>query len=435
MWPQAQTANASVNMFDLEAESDYGQQMKRRLLSPLLDGGSSGGSVRGGLDNRMDLDSFANTILTEQPGNAHNGAEMTDDAMEASLYGGSASLNSKAFLDFDDFDDFDDFNTATSFSSGFPSSDSLTKLAIPSSYNEVSPLTMTMPSTHTQRPAPDSNNTQRDQSSQAPDFGRWPRQSPANSNNLSRTSGQLDRRQPGPMSEARMMSSETPAATGASLPNLMGQERTKNRCRCLHSTARLLEELGARAVSSEPVALDVLLSCLRGALVHCAATLDCELCISLSENNMLLAMAGGYMSTICKRIVMSYSALLWAQKQEQNQRQWSKSSPGALGSAGGAVSSENGGTKGERNDLNGDKGASTAPDEMWFSTYRIESTCERMQVLRCLVTVQLAEFSRLLDKLKARAGSRRGHLLPLTEAERRMRTARLMLSSQHPHSI
>ena len=56
-------------------------------------------------------------------------------------------------------------------------------------------------------------------------------------------------------------------------------------------------------------ALDVLLSYFRGVLVNCATIVDCEGCTLLSKNNMLLAIAGQYLSIICVRISISYIGL------------------------------------------------------------------------------------------------------------------------------
>lgn len=70
---------------------------------------------------------------------------------------------------------------------------------------------------------------------------------------------------------------------------------------------------------------------------------------------------------------------------------------------------------------------STGADDVWFSTYHIKGNGERMQVLGCLEMVQLKEFSRLLERLKTRAGSRRGDLVLLTEAEKRIKAVRSTL--------
>lgn len=190
----------------------------------------------------------------------------------------------------------------------------------------------------------------------------------------------------------------------------------KEGCRCLHITACLVEELGAKSANNDLAAMDVLLCDFRESLANCAAILDCEKCTSASENNMLLAMAGRYMSTLCERIVKCYIGM-----QDCSERQplvtvsspWPSVKPPI-----------------KKIDFREDGGVSSkSTGDMWFSTYRIEGSQERTQVLRCLVTVQISEFCKLLNKLKARSGSRKGHLVLLSEAEGRTQAAVAILKS------
>jgi hypothetical protein len=185
-------------------------------------------------------------------------------------------------------------------------------------------------------------------------------------------------------------------------------------CGCLNLSARLLEELGAKSASSDPAAMDVLLSYFRETIGSCATVINCERCTSASENNMLLAMAGQYMSAICERIVVCY---LRMQRSQEQRRCPSLDSRGSGGSRGRGAEDDSG------------SGFSSGGDDMWFLTYRIGSSYERMQVLRCIISVQIAEFWRLLEKLKARAGTRKGHLVLLIEAESRTKKARAMLKA------
>jgi hypothetical protein len=71
---------------------------------------------------------------------------------------------------------------------------------------------------------------------------------------------------------------------------------------------------------------------------------------------------------------------------------------------------------------------SPAPaDGRWFSTYyRITSSGERIQVLQCLVAIQVEKLSRLVENLKARIGNRLGPAMLLVEAENRIQRARSM---------
>jgi hypothetical protein len=192
-------------------------------------------------------------------------------------------------------------------------------------------------------------------------------------------------------------------------------------CSCLHLSACLLEELGAKSANSDPAAMDVLLSYFRETIASYATIINCEQCTSASEKNMLLAMAGRYMSTICERIVVCYVRM----KRSQEPRWRSSSSLESRGAGGGRG-------RGVEDDLGS---AFSNGDDMWSSTYRIGSSYERMQVLRCIISVQIAEFWRLLEKLEACAGTRRGHLVLLTEAEARTKKAGAMLKAGTIHPM
>ena len=214
---------------------------------------------------------------------------------------------------------------------------------------------------------------------------------------------------PNPITEMRTTTALLQSATGISNAN--------DRCRCRKLTATLFEELCAESANSSQAAMDVLLRYFRGALVHCTTILDCDRCsasASDSSSNMLLAMAGQYMSTICERIAVCYANI----RRRSEERQRSISVPLEWGNDIGFTNSES---------RHGSGDGSAADGDMWFSTYRIESSQERMQVLRCLVTVQLSEFSRLMERLKSRAGSRSGYLVLLTDAEKRIRSAKSIL--------
>ncbi|RYP41969.1 hypothetical protein DL767_000600 [Monosporascus sp. MG133] len=217
-------------------------------------------------------------------------------------------------------------------------------------------------------------------------------------------------------------------------------------CRCLYLAARLLEDLGAKSAQSDPTAIDVLLGVFRDALRQVTAILGCQKCLRRTENNMLLAMAGRYMSLICDQLVGGYVRLQEARGRqglgEQDQFSWgsgSSSGPGSLRrspsssalssstSSGAWQEAGRGGAGFEaksRAASGGRMSSAEAADEMWFSTYRIESSRERLQVLITLVTVQMTEFSQVLEKLKRRAGRQRGQMELLIEAEKRAQAAR-----------
>lgn len=308
--------------------------------------------------------------------------------------------------------------------SSFPNADNLAQPLMPSR-DVISPLGSTIPPTSSQPAASGTNSNYKGHEFlfQTPSSGRWSGRTPTILNNVQSIPGSSHSPNPSPTSAPYTKS----PAQSPLLPGLTGRGDAKDGCPCLNLTACLLEELGAETARSDPATMDLLLGSLRWALVRCTGILDCERCTSLSDNNMLLAMVGQYMSIICERIVMCYIELQRAHDQRQIRQQPSTSPLLAGGdSVSGYVKDEDGGTMPKSGVVN--------TDDIWFSTYRIDNGSERMQVLQCLARVQLAEFSRLLEKLQARAGSRRGHLVLLTEAEKRIKTVRLLLRAKLNHS-
>ncbi|KAL8840292.1 MAG: hypothetical protein Q9176_003984 [Flavoplaca citrina] len=214
------------------------------------------------------------------------------------------------------------------------------------------------------------------------------------------------------------------SAVNSAVPGLVTRVDGPDGCSCLNLTARLLEELGAENTRTDPATIDQLLGSLRCALTQCTSILDCERCKSLSNNNMLLAMVGQYMTVICERIVKRYIEQQQAQDQRQTKQQ-SSTSPLVTGSDNGL----RGHLKGEGSDKMSKPGAFDT-DVIWFSTYRVDNEKEGIQVLQCLVKAQLLEFARLLEKLQSRVGSRRGHVVLLTVAEKKIKALRLMLRAK-----
>ncbi|KAK4220791.1 hypothetical protein QBC38DRAFT_493430 [Podospora fimiseda] len=158
-------------------------------------------------------------------------------------------------------------------------------------------------------------------------------------------------------------------------------------CSCLQLAACLVEDLSAKAAASDRADIDVLLGDFRSGLAQCSAIINCERCVTARENNMLLAMAAKYMSTICECVAVCYAEMRRTQQ----------------GSS------------------------SSNPDEIRFSTYLIENNRERIQVLGCLVNVQINEFAQMVARLKSRPGVRRGHLMLLTEAGNKVNTLQAIL--------
>ncbi|KAK4244366.1 hypothetical protein C7999DRAFT_17374 [Corynascus novoguineensis] len=216
-------------------------------------------------------------------------------------------------------------------------------------------------------------------------------------------------------------------------------------CKCLYLAAQLLEDLGAKSAQSDPTAIDVLLCVFRNALRQVTAILACQRCLRRTENTMLLAMAGRYMSLLCDELVGGYEQLQTAKGRQNGGEQdqfglgsgsssesgifpRSPSSSALSSNSSGAWQEAGRGSAGfeanSRAAFSGQTSSVEVADEMWFSTYRIESSRERLQVFVTLVTVQMAEFSQLLEKLKARAGRQRGQMELLIEAEKRAQEAR-----------
>ncbi|KAF2839935.1 hypothetical protein M501DRAFT_991922 [Patellaria atrata CBS 101060] len=414
-WPLPQTADAGAETFDLELEPDFGQQeMDHWLLASLAEDGSSAA---------MDTTVFPNSMLFEQLEYPNTCGEMIDDTIGGSLLGDTDSLESQ---------EFDDIDMSMSFSN-FPSPGDLTTPMTISPFEDISLLAMAKHSAQTSALYTNNNGDIRRESASRPhSLGRWQSRSTNSVDMLRSASNRLDQRKSNVTSDVTIKDSRK-SNVSATKKEQSDPDQSKDGCRCLHLTARLLDELAAKSASRNPVAMDVLLGYFRGALAHCGSTLDCERCTSKSENNMLLAMAGQYMSAMCERIVKCYIDLRRSQEREKSQVERLPSSSGTWDSCGDHASgSSDGGsdigteTNSSASSIMGSRGG---PDDMWFSTYRIESSSERIQVLRCLVTVQLLEFSRLLEKLKARAGNRQGYLIPLMEAERKMKAVKLMLGS------
>jgi len=211
-------------------------------------------------------------------------------------------------------------------------------------------------------------------------------------------------------------------------------------CSCLQLAACLVEELGAKAAASDRAGMDILLGDFRSALAQCGAILDCERCATARENNMLLAMAAKYMSTICECVAVCYAEMRRTQSGDHNtyspvgrSARLSSSSISGSRRRGGGGGGRGGGDRGEddgsgcggRADHHeGDNGRS---DEIRFSTYLIENSHERMQVLGCLVNVQISEFAQMVARLKTRPGVRRGHIMLLTEAGSKVSALQAML--------
>ncbi|KAB2571924.1 hypothetical protein DBV05_g9419 [Lasiodiplodia theobromae] len=255
----------------------------------------------------------------------------------------------------------------------------------------------------------------------APDLNRWfvdQHQQPLPTPMPSTTSSHHNQPPPPPQQRRQSYASAPPPP--------------KPSCHCLQLAASLLEDLSdKRACSFDGLSppLDVLLHFSRRALNRAAAIVACERCASLSEANMLLAMATQYMSTIFERVVKGCIEM---------QRASSKSGGGGRrGRASRSASplGEDGGWGSESGSSGG--GAAAADHHMWFSSYCIENVGERAAAVQGLASVQLGEYLRMLRTLKARAAGRPGHLVLLNEADQKIKAVRAMMmlpSSDRPGS-
>ena len=212
-----------------------------------------------------------------------------------------------------------------------------------------------------------------------------------------------------------------------------------DQCRCLQHTAVLLEELCARNVTQDSNTTGVSLAQFRDAITKCSTIINCNHCTSASENSMLLAMATQYMSSICERIVQSYTT-----RQATVRRRDVLSSPTTSHDPGAATYynwaqvpavAENDGEPELTTGGTPPSSSDPSDEEVYFSAYRVRTAHERLQVLRCIITVQLAEFWRLLQRLKARDGNRQGHVALLSETESRTRNMRDALKQSPSRSF
>lgn len=193
------------------------------------------------------------------------------------------------------------------------------------------------------------------------------------------------------------------AATG--YPRLSSETTfAPNDCRCLQRSVCFADELGSKCAHRERLSVNALLVHLREGLKVGAELRGCNRCTQNQGINMVLAMATGYLSQLCERVVSCYLSL-WRQMQH--------------GRTSAAVS------RGLRAHLQ------TVDPSMnpWFSAYQLDG-CEFLDVLGALVVAKLAELERFIDALKCRARNRDGQLAALLETERRVQGVRGKLNER-----
>ena len=221
------------------------------------------------------------------------------------------------------------------------------------------------------------------------------------------------------------------ASPGSPSPHPSGGEI----CRCLRHTILLLEELGAKYSSDTPLSLDTLLALLRNALVHLKAVLACDVCNGQGETGVLMAVSCQYMSGMYERVVRCCVRMLedMINVRQTETRPRFAPSPGPTNwpLVPGTTTVDGSDSSGTGTSSN--YPPSEAADDMWFSAYRIESSCERMHVLTTLVTVQTTEFVQLLRRLWRRGGGRSSQKMILVQ--KRTNISRRILQSSVDRAV
>lgn len=215
------------------------------------------------------------------------------------------------------------------------------------------------------------------------------------------------------------------APTAATIP-------VTNTCRCLNIIVNLLEILGATSTCNTPVSMDSLLGVLRYGLARCKGILACDhYGTTKGVQATLVMLACQNMATMYDQVVINCVAML----EDMIAERYVERGHGSLFSP----DEEDEDNEDDEGDDHNNQDESTSvhhldvpggqdnPQEMWFSRYRIESTCERMHVLTTIATVQLTEFAQLLANLRTRAIGKTRQIMILTEAQNKMILARRRL--------
>lgn len=180
-----------------------------------------------------------------------------------------------------------------------------------------------------------------------------------------------------------------------------GKTRTESdSCCCLLNSISFLERLASRSASRDN-RIDLLLADVRNCIETLAIFIACERCAARVEQSMLLAMAARQISVICGKTANCYKAMHLCGLGDTNS---SQQKPELYASAG--------------------------PVDISVSTYRVNRR-ERLYLLEILVTLQIVEFQRHLNKIKARYRNRsnQGQTEVLVEAENNIKLAQVAISS------
>ncbi|CAI6101084.1 unnamed protein product [Clonostachys chloroleuca] len=231
------------------------------------------------------------------------------------------------------------------------------------------------------------------------------------------------------------------------------QAQQRESCRCAKYSAallELLEELGANmGLTRNPASMGVLLGLLRSALARCKEALEKEPCrackgSSQTERLILLTLLLQFMGNMYERVVESCVTMIDDMVNENHEDPAPQylvgSTPSPRSTSNqplGGVMDDTDYAQGQRRDAV--QGLARAPgdamEDLWFSTYHIQSSCERLHVLTTLVTVQITELSYLLGNPKLRAGGRQNQLAILASIERVTTYSRRMLRESIDRAI
>ncbi len=144
----------------------------------------------------------------------------------------------------------------------------------------------------------------------------------------------------------------------------------------------------------------------------------------------MVVLACQYMSTMYDRVIQDCVKMLEAMIDERQPEQHGESGLGQHSAWWPTAESDDDGSVPSSSDQGAD-----GSDGMWFSNYRIESSCERMHVLTTLVTVQITEFAQLLAAMRVRASGRTRQVRILIECERATRVSRRVLRTTIDRAI
>ncbi|CAH0023139.1 unnamed protein product [Clonostachys rhizophaga] len=237
-------------------------------------------------------------------------------------------------------------------------------------------------------------------------------------------------------------------ATSSQVPS-----QQRENCRCAKYSAallELLEELGANmGLTRNPASMGVLLGLLRSALARCKEALEKEPCrackgSSQTERLILLTLLLQFMSNMYERVVESCVAMIDDMVNENHEDPAPHYLVGSTPSPRSTSNQPLGGVMDDTDYAHGQRrdavqGLARAPgdamEDLWFSTYHIQSSCERLHVLTTLVTVQITELSYLLGNPKLRAGGRQNQLAILASIERVTSSSRRFLRESIDRAI